>query len=194
MALPDKDFYSLSEIATRWGCDDTAFLSYASRDILIYAVYLRDLGSYQTVAENEAERVVTRRTIAFAYTSSNYQRHSINYLKANDARRILESRPLEEIAVSVLFKSTERTKASGMGYSKSLHFTKSDLIISREERDRFEKSYRIATKSGRLTRAWIWLRDSENQKPLVIVGGAIAAVATAAWTALQFWIRATPLP
>ena len=194
MALPEKDFFALTEIAARWRCDDVAFLSYATRDILTYSVYLRDLGSHRTVVETEEERITRNHTVAFSMRSPDYQRHSIHFLPADAARRILESRPPEEVAVSVLYKSTQRTKESGIGYMQALYFTRSDLVVSREERDRFERTYNVISKPGWIARKWNWLRDAENQKPLAFLGGGIAAIAAAGWTALQWWIRAMPSP
>ena len=185
MALPEKDFFTLAEIAARWRCDDVALLSYAARDMLTYSVYLRDLGSHRTVEETEEERVTRSHTVAYSMRSPDYQRHSVHFLRADDARRILESRPPEEIAVLVLYKSTQRTKENGIGYMQAHYFTRSELLVSKEERDRFERTHNVISKPGWLARRWNWLRDAENQKPLAILGGGVAAIAAAGWTALQ---------
>lgn len=140
MALPEKDLFTLAEIAARWKCDDAAFLTYASKDFLTYSVYLRDLGSHRTVEETESEGITRTHTVAFSMVSPDYKRQSIRYLRADDARRILESRPPEEIGVSVLYKSTQRTKEHGTGHVQAHYFTRADLLISREERDRFALS------------------------------------------------------
>jgi hypothetical protein len=194
MALPEKDFFTLDEIATRWGCDHSAFLSYASRDILTYAVYLRDLGSHRSVEETNEQRITRTHTVAFAMSSPSHQNHSLHFLRSDDARRVLESGPHEQVAISVLYKSPQRTKENGIGYMQAKYFTRSDLVVCREERNRFETTHNIIGKVGWLARGWNWLRDPENQKPLAILGGGIAAIAAAVWTALQWLLRVTPPP
>jgi hypothetical protein len=197
MALPEKDFFTLDEIIARWrfaGCDRTTLLDYASRDLLVFSVYLRDLGDHKTIEETADERVTTTHSVAFQFRSSDYKWHSIQYLKADDARRILEGKPGEEIGVGVLYSSPSRDKASDTGHLQALYFTHADLLITRAERDHFEAEHKVNLASGRMGRAWRWLSDASNQKALTIIGVGIAAIFGAAWTVFLWWSKSGVSP
>jgi hypothetical protein len=190
MPLPEKEFFTLDEIITRWrfaGCDRATLLDYARRDLLIFSVYLRDLGNHQMVQETEEARITTTTTMAFAFRSPDYKWHSIRYLKSDDARRVLECRENESAGVSVLYSSSVRDKTSGTGYLQAHYFTPDDLIVSKHERDRFESEHNVNLVSGKMARAWVWLCDPTNQKALAIIGSVIAALAVAAWK-VYMWL------
>jgi hypothetical protein len=190
MPLPEKEFFTLDEITARWrfaGCDRATLLDYARRDLLVFSVYLRDLGSHQRVEETEEERLTTTVTTAFSFTSSDYQWESIRYLKSDDARRVLECRDGERAGVSVLYSKAQRDKASGTGYWQAHYFQAADLLVTKTERERFEIEHKVNLVSGRLGQAWQWLCEPANQKALAIVGSGIAALAVAAWT-VYVWL------
>lgn len=197
MTLPEKDFFTLEEIIARWrfaGCDRTTLLSYATGDLLVFSVYLRDLGHHKTVEETPEEKITTTHSVAFQFVSPTYKWHSIRYLKANDARRILEATSGEQIGVGGLFSSPSRDIASGTGHPQAIYFTYADLIITRTERDRFETEHKINLASGRIGKAWRWLSDASNQKALSILGVGVAAVFAAAWSVFLWWSRAGAVP
>lgn len=185
MSLPEKEFFSLDEIISRWRfatCDRATLLDYARRDLLIYSVYLRNIGSHRRVREDLGGVVTTTSTVEFQFTSSDYKWQPIRYLKSDDARRILEAHPSEKIAVSILYSSPLRNKKSGTGYLQAHYFTTEDLFVTRAERDRFEAVHKVNLASGHITKAWRWLSEPANQKTLGIIGSVIAAIAVAvAW-------------
>lgn len=191
MPLPEKEFFTLEEIMARWrfaGCDLTTLLDYARRDLLVFAVYLRNLGSHARTRETDEGTVTTTTTTTFSFTSPGYVAEPIKYLKANDARRVLECSPNERAAVSVLYSSRDRTKERGTGYLQAHYFTSTDLLVTRDERDRFEKEHKVNLASGRLDKAWAWLADGTNQKALAILGSALGSVTAAAWIAYTWWV------
>jgi hypothetical protein len=197
MTLPEKEFFTLDEIIARWrfaNCDRATLLDYARRDLLVFSVYLRDLGHHRTIEETPEERITTTHSVAFQSVSPDYKWHSIRYLKADDARRILEGRPSEEVGVGGLYSSPSRDRASGTGYLQALYFTYADLLITRSERDRFEEEHKVNLASGRIARAWRWLSDGSNQKALSIIGVAVAAIFGAAWTVFLWWLRPGAAP
>jgi hypothetical protein len=190
MALPEKDFYTLDEIASRWshaGCDKLTFLDYARRDLLVFSVYLRKLESHKAIKELPDGQLTTIRTTELSFQSADYVWHSIRYLKANDARRILEAKDNEQVAVNVLYSSRERTKEGGTGYLQSHYFTHQELIITRAERDRFESEHKANRAAGRLRHLWRWMGKEENQAPLKLLGAMVAGSAAAVW-AVVTWI------
>ncbi len=192
MSIPEKNFFTLDEIINRWrfaGCDRATLLDYASRDLLVFSVYLRDLGHHKTTKETVDSIVTTTHDVAFQFISQDYKRQSIRYLLADDTRRILEGKLGEEIGVGVLYSSPIRDKASGTGYMQALYFTHVDLLITRAERDRFEAEHNVNLASGRMSKAWKWLSDASNQKALSIIGVSIAATFGAAWTVFIWWSK-----
>jgi len=188
MPAPEKEYFTLTEIMDRWArskVDQTTLLDYARRDLLIYSVYLREIGSHkrETIEPDGAIRTTTVSAMQFVASGFTYQ--PIRYLKANDARRILEAKEGEQIAVSVLYTSAERNKESGTGYAQPLYFEPKDLLITKSERDRFEKQHKLSIGS-RSEACWKWLTDASNQKALTLIGSAIAAVGITLW---QLYVR-----
>lgn len=196
MPLPEKEFFTLDEIMSRWrfaGCDQATLLDYARRDLLIFSVYLRELGNHQRIEETQEARITTT-TSVFSPTSPDFKRHAIQHLKSEDARRVLECRSSESAGVSVLYSSPARDKASGTCYIQAHYFTSADLILTRAERDRFEKKHNINLASSRMASAWGWLADSTNQKALAILGSAIGTIAAGAWTIYIWWFSKVGAP
>lgn len=192
MTLPEKEFFTLDEIIARWrfaGCDRATLLDYARRDLLIFSVYIRDLGTHKVVEETETMKITRTSTTVFALRSPDYKWHSIRYLKADDARRILECKKNESVGVSVLYSKPSRTKMSGTLYSQAHYFRPEDLLVTRSERDRFEKAHGINLASGKINRAWVWLTNTTNQKALGLIGGALVAIVAAAWK-VYVWLHA----
>lgn len=185
MSLPEKEFFTLDEIIDRWRfarCDRVTLLDYARKDLIVFSVYLRELGNHQRVRETEDGIVTTTTTTSFSFRSPDYEWRSIRYLKGDDARRILECRDSERAGVSVLYSSPSRDRASGTGYLQAHYFTPADLLVTKAERDRFEREHNVNLASGRLSNAWRWLCDTTNQKALAIIGGVLAALAGGGWT------------
>ena len=192
MPLPEKEFFTLDEIANRWrfaGCDRATLLDYARKDLLIFSVYLRELGDHQRVQETTQGRVITTTSTMFSMRSPEYEWQSIRYLKSDDSRRVLECRENEKAAVAVLYSSPLRDKASGAGYMQPYYFAPEDLLVTRLELERFEKEHNVNLASGRVAKGWNWLCDSTNQKALGIIGSLLVALAVGCWTVYTWLIE-----
>ena len=197
MPIPEKDFFTLEEIVERWnysGADEATLLKLATEDLLVFAVYVRDLGSYQTTRETPQGRVTTKHTVEFSFRAEGYSRPPLQYLKAEDARRILESLPGEKVAVRGHYSLPSRTKESGLGHATAPHFSQSDLLVSRVERDRFEKQHKIKIRPPWPSRVWKWLADQANQRALTMLSGWIATAIGAVWALWVWWYQPQPTP
>lgn len=137
---PGKEFFGLDEVARHWGIDRDTLLDYARRDLLVFAVYLRDIGSHSTTRETD-EGTVTQTVTTMQLIAPTSSPTPFRYLKGDDARRVLEARPGELVIVSVLYTSRERTGESGTRYWSGKQLSVEDLVITREERNRFEEQY-----------------------------------------------------
>lgn len=113
------------------------------------------------------------------FRAPGYKFQPDRHLKSDDARRVLEAKPGEQVAVSVLFSDIHRDNENGSLYLQPHFFAAADLLITREERDRFEAKHSFNGWKIRVRRFWMWLRDAENEKALKIVGGVAAALAVA---------------
>jgi len=188
MSIPEKDFFTLPEIVQRWhpcGVDDATLLKLAVEDLLVFSVYIRDLGSHQTIRETPEGRITSTQEVAFSFRAQGYSRPQLQFLKSDDARRILESQPNERVAVSGHYSLPSRTKESGLGYGKSPYFSRSDLLVSRLERDRFEREHQLRVRPRWPARTWMWLSDQANQRVLTMLSGWIVAITSAVWTYMR---------
>ena len=152
-------------------------------------MYIRDLGSHTSTQDTPPGLVTTEKTVAFSFRADGHSRSPIQYLKADDSRRILESRPGERIAVRGHYSVPERTKESGLGHMQAPHFAREELIVSRLERDRFERQYKVPLAPPLPTRIWRWLSDQATHRVLRMLGGWIAAAFAAAWAVWQWWYQ-----
>lgn len=183
MPAPEKEYFTLSEIMERWArskVDLTTLLDYARRDLLIYSVYLRDIGSHKRERIEPDGSILTTTISTTSFVAPGFTYEPIRYLKANDARRVLEAKEGELVAVSVLYSSRERSKESGTGYMQPHYFEPKDLLITKAERDRFETEHKLSIGS-RAEASWQWLTNPNNQKALTLIGSVIAATSIAAW-------------
>lgn len=190
MAIPEKDFFTLDEIIQRWhlaGVDHPTLLKLATDDILVFSIYVRDLGSHTSVREAPEERVTTNHTVAFSFRAKGDSRPALQYLRGDDARRLLESKPNEQIAVSGHYSLPSRTRESGLGHLQAPLFCRDDLLISRVERDRFEKEYKIHIRPPWRVRTWQWFSDQANQRTLTMLSGWLAALSTGLWAVWIWW-------
>lgn len=183
MPVPEKEYFTLTEIIDRWArskVDQVTLLDYARRDFIVYSVYLRDIGSYkrERIEPDGAVRTTTINTMQF--NSQGFTYEPIRYLKADDARRVLEAKEGEKVAVSVLYTSIERNKESGTGYMQPHYFEPKDLLITKAERDRFENEYKLSVGS-RAEAIWQWLTNTNNQKALTLIGSAISVTGFTVW-------------
>ncbi len=196
MPIPEKDIFTLDEIVDRWKharVDHATLLKFATEDLLVFSVYIRDLGSHSSTQDTPRGTVTTEQVVAFSFRAVGYSRPAIQYLKADDSRRILESRPGERVAVRGHYNIPERTKESGLGHLQAPYFTKEDLLVSRIERDRFERMHKIPLKPPLQTRAWQWLSDQATHRVLTMFFGWIAAILTGIW-AVWLWLHQPSQP
>lgn len=190
MTIPEKDFFTLEEIIHRWrfaGMDSATLLKLATDDLLVFSIYIRELGSHTRTRETPSGTVTTTHMVEFSFRADGYSRPPLQYLKADDARRILESRPGEKIAVRGHYSVPERTRESGLGHAQAPLFTREDLLVSRIERDRFEKEHKVPLVPPWHIRVWQWLSDQANHRVLTMLSGWGTAIVTAAWAAWLWW-------
>ncbi|MBK8674811.1 MAG: hypothetical protein IPN27_00035 [Cellvibrionales bacterium] len=185
MPIPEKDFYTLDEVAARWECigfDKSSFLDLATKDLLVFSIYRRDIGTYRQV--NEVGDVTSITTV-FSFTAENYRRDGIRYLKAEDARRILEAEPGKEVGASGYYLLPTRTRESGTA-SSNLYLTASDLGVSLTERNRFESEHGYTSFPAGFSRLWSWAKEDNNRAVITWVCTGAAAIVVAGWALVQF--------
>ena len=188
MALPEKDFYTLDEVAARWACigiDKAYFLDIARKDLLVFSTYLRDIGSYRQITETEEGTITKTKTVQLSFRSEGYSSSGVRYLRAEDARRVLEGMTGEEVAIPGLFSLPTRTRESGTAYP-SLYLTPADLGISRAEMVHFESEHGYKSFSAGANRLWAWSKEESNRAVLAWVGTGIVAIAAAIWAVVEF--------
>lgn len=203
MAVPERDFYTTDEIVHRWrwaGINHGTLLKLAMDDSLVFSIYIKDLGSHSSTRDTPDGRVTTTQTVVLSFRAEGHARPPLQYLRADDTRRLLESEPSEQIAIRGHYSEPQRTKESGLGYAQPPFFSREDLLVSRLERDRFEKLHRLRLRPPWYFRAWGWLCDQANQRALMMLSGWVAAIVAALW-AVWLWVypntaspRATPKP
>lgn len=189
MPFPEKELFTLDEIERRWrlaGGKRCTLHDYARRDLLVYSVYLRDIGSHRRIEEFSDRWKTTTHTVAFRFHAVEYEWSPIRYLDADDARRILESGEGEEIAVSALYRTRERLKSKGEWHMAPKYFTANDLRITREERDRFETEHNTNRISGQLGSMWRWMSLAENREPLKLLAALVGGISAAIWAIITF--------
>lgn len=187
MADLQKDYFTLAEVAERWRhagiVDNAVLLKLAIEDQVVFAYYQPDLGSYAETFEVPDGRVTRTHDVAFRYVAPGTAHQPLRYLKSDDARRIFEAKGTERIIVRVDYSSPTRTKETGTGHlGNAPQLTRDDLVVSREERDRFERESKIRLQPPFFSRVWGWLADQVNQKVLLMLSGWIAAIVSSLWT------------
>lgn len=191
MPALEKDYFTLAEIMHRWryaGVDESVLLKLAADDKLVFSIYIRDIGSHAVTHETE-EGVITRTTDVVFNFRDPTRISSIQFLRSDDARRILEAKPHEKIKVRGHYSTPTRTKETGLGYFNNAPLlTREDLLVSKSERDRFENEAKILLQPPVHIRAWTWLSDQSNQSALKMLSGWFAAAATGAWAIWQ-WLH-----
>lgn len=188
MPLPEKELFTLDEIERRWqhaGCDRASLHEYAWRDTLIFSVYLRDIGSHKVI-EDFPDRVVTKTRTVTKFIAPDHDRSPVRYLASDDARRILEAKNGEQIAVNALYFTPERLRKEGAWHCSPMYFSANDLRVTRHERDRFEERHNLNKFSGRFHSMWRWLRLEENREPLKTLVGLVTAALMGSWAIVTF--------
>lgn len=196
MSVSEKDFFTINEILERWryaNVDAATLLKLATDDLLVFSVYIRDLGSH-TVTHETADSRVTRSTdIAFSFCNPERARPALQYLSSDDARRLLESRNNEQIKIRRHYSLPSRTKESGLGYlTEAPLFSRDDLLVARSERDKFEASHKLRLRPSWYSRMWAWLGDQANHRVLTMLAGWLVAIVTGTWAVWLWWYQHQP--
>lgn len=189
MALPEKSILSLDEVITRWrhwGCDHETLHSYAERNLLVFAVYQRDIGSHKSVnVEDGVRHTHEVRTIRFAGPGTVPRR--LFYLAADDARRLLEAKCDEQISVGVLYWTPERIKKQATGCLTARYFRREELVVTREQCEVFERKHHASGVTGLIKKLAFAATQPSQQKALKLWGGAIVVVAGALWAVFKWY-------
>jgi hypothetical protein len=198
MSATEKDHFTLDEILRRWryaGIDEATLLKLATDDLLVFSVYIRDLGSYTSTMQTGDTQVTTNTSVAFSFRDPKRSRPPLQYLRADDARRLLESLPNEKIRVSGHYSLPSRTEESGLGYlTDGPLFAWSDLLISRSERDKFEVAHSLRLGPPWHSRTWAWLGDQVNQRVLTMLSGWLVVLTGGLWALWLHWQQAQFMP
>lgn len=187
MSIPEKEFFTLDEIAERWACigfGESSFLNLARKDLLVFSVYKREIGSHKKVTETP-DSIITKETKTISFVAEGYSTNGVRYLRAEDARRILEAEPSEQINVPGLYSLPSRAKECGVAQG-GLYFTAKDLGISLSERTRFESAHGYNSLWSRLYRWWVWAKEEQNRAVIAWLGVGLASIASAVWAVLLF--------
>lgn len=193
MMLPEKDFYTLDEVAKRWECigfSASSFLDLAKKDLLVFSTYRREIGSYRKVVETPDVIITKKKDVLFSFKAEGYNSDGVRYLRADDARRILEAKLGEEIAVPGLYSLPSRTRECGTAHN-DLYLTAADLGISLSERARFESRHGYKSFRAGIHRLWSWTKDKDNSAMLAWLGAGVTAIFGAIWTIIQVLYQCT---
>lgn len=189
MTLPEKPLLTLDEVVSRWkywGCDYATLLGYAQQDLLVFSVYLRDIGSHRSIRQ-EGDSEITRDVQAIRFISQDAVLRRLFYLDADDARRILESKPNEQIAVHALYWTPSRIKKQGSYHPSAKYFTPQDLVVTREECQQFEKHHNAVGIPALAKKIGYWVKEPSPSNTATRVGGAVVLAATAAWAIFKWY-------
>lgn len=191
MGLPEKTTLTLDEVIAHWrhwGCDYATLHSYAQQDLLVFSVYLREIGSHKSFrTENDAQ--ITREVQAIKFVSSDHVPRRLFYLDGDDSRRVLEAKDNEQVAVSALYWTPDRIKKQGTYHASAKYFTPQDLVVTRDECERFERRYRANGFSGLTKRIIFWIKDPSERKTLKLVLGAVVTLVAAGWAAFTWFYQ-----
>jgi hypothetical protein len=189
MSLPEKPILTLDEVVARWKhwrCDYETLHSYAERNLLVFSVYIRDLGSHKSVRV-EGDTEITREVRTINFISPGHVVRRLFYFGADDSRRILEASGNEQVAVNVLYWTPDRIKEQATGHLSAKYFSRHDLVVTREQCEQFERSHRANGFAGFIRKATFLLSNPAQLKSLKFVGGALVVVATAIWAVFKWY-------
>ena len=191
MGLPEKQFLSLDEVIARWkhwGCDHETLRNYAERGLLAFSVYFRDLGSHKSVRD-EGNAQITHEVQVINFVSPNHVVRRLFYLSATDARRVLEAKNNEQVMVGVLYWTSERVKKQATGYPQGKYLSQSDLVVTREQCESFERAHHANGVTGLAKKAIFAITQPSQRKALRFLGGAFVVVVAGVWAFFK-WYRA----
>lgn len=191
MGLPGKTTFTLDEVVSRWrhwGCDYATLHSYAQTDQLVFSVYLRDIGSHKSIW-TEADAQITREVQVIKFVSPDAATRRLFYLDGDDSRRIMEAKGNEQVAVHALYWTPERVKKLGTYHASAEYFTSQDLVVTREECERFERYHKAKGLPDLLKRVAFWIKEPSGHKTLKLVGGAVAVLVAAGWAAFTWYYK-----
>ncbi|MBB6559355.1 hypothetical protein HNP48_002022 [Acidovorax soli] len=116
---------------------------YARSGQLVFSVYIRDIGSHKIETELPDGKI-TRTVSQVRFLSPEAAKQSpLRFLRASDSARIFDSLPHEAIRVPGTYTTADLLPKNGTQHMSGLYFKLEDLVLSREERDRFELEHRL---------------------------------------------------
>jgi hypothetical protein len=136
MALPEKDYFTLEDLAKRWGTDLCNLRYYAEHNLLEAQVWLgnKAVKVYQMQETRRGDKVPVQIGL------EDYKGYVI--LEADEIRQVFRygKRAIGKFTAldrSLLYKTLSKAK-----YKIAI----ADLVVSKQERDRFEKEYDLNLK------------------------------------------------
>lgn len=146
MGLPEKLYFTISEIAVRWGCTTDLLFHYFEMGILHPCVISKTMVCELWEGKNPGE-FSSSRLIASQFTTD----RPIYFWNYNNIIPVFEDYQEEihlngHIFVLDYFKPTQWIHVPTKDVSTYV-MTNDDFIITKNERDRFEKEYKLETKS-----------------------------------------------
>lgn len=146
MGLPEKLYYTISEIATRWGCTTDLLFHYFEMGTLHPSVIFKTITCEQWEGEKPGDLIVSK-LISSRYTTD----RPLYFWNYNSIVLIHEDFQDEihlngYIFVLDYFKPTQWLRIPTEDVPTYV-MTDDDFVITKDERDRFEKEYELEIKS-----------------------------------------------
>lgn len=147
MGLPEKLYYEISEIAARWGCTTDLLFHYFEMGILRPSVIFKTMICELWEGENPGDSTSSK------FVDSQYTIDKPLYFwKYNDIVSVYVDYQEEihlngHIFVFDYFKPTQWIRVANKGVPTYV-ITDNDFIITKNERDRFEKEYELEIKDN----------------------------------------------
>ncbi|MCI0662039.1 MAG: hypothetical protein L0220_13295 [Acidobacteria bacterium] len=137
------DYYTVAEVAQKLGVDESRVFQWGITGKLIFAFIRHSPSNFQEEWEKKDEHgrdvKVTRTHQSITFTSKGAASGpEILYIRPNDAAAIiLNNTPGRKIGVSALFYTSELLPQKGIAFSSPVLVEKAELIVTKEEFQRF---------------------------------------------------------
>jgi hypothetical protein len=133
VALPEKEYFTLEELAKRWGTDLGSLQHYAEHNLLEVQAWLGSSAAkvYQTQETRHGDRVPVQVGLTDYKDYALLEPDEVRQVFRHGKRAIGKFLALDR---SLLYKPLDAAKCQ---------VEVSDLVVSKKERDRFEKRYAL---------------------------------------------------
>lgn len=154
--LPEKEWFTLSEIAERWGCSEDDLLHYGETEKLGLSFNFQDVklawGS-NDIHFDDGEIYIQETDVKRWRGLFMLSKHDIRGIVAYGSLYPQELH--NTLTLDHCYQKYGRVEHGDGQYKDSFgphvdYVQKSDLLITRQERDRFEKKYRIGAHAGEM--------------------------------------------